>query len=243
MKNTYLNKKACIILLFVMLSTCLFSQKGTITGKVTDKELNEILPGALVQATKDTIKVATICGIDGTYTLPLDTGTYDVAASFIGYNSVIFQKVRVSDSLIHLNFEMEESAQLLSSIEVKEYKQPLIQRDVAYCIVSSVGYTPKSVRYASRTSKKSKNNTVAYSQNYLADESDLTVNDNMFNVLTAGQTNDFGKWELWKDIAKSDLKKYQNIWKLYPLNRYLVQVVSTGNKPVLYVVVYLKDNE
>jgi hypothetical protein len=52
-------------------------------------------------------------------------------------------------------------------------------------------------------------------------------------TLTAGEQNDFGKWNLWTDIAENDLKKHQDEWKIYPLERFTVQVINSKNNPVI----------
>jgi hypothetical protein len=62
-------------------------------------------------------------------------------------------------------------------------------------------------------------------------------------VLTAGELNDFGKWKLWNDIAGNDLKSYQDYWKISPLERYSVQVVSDDNRIVNDAIAILKDNK
>jgi hypothetical protein len=60
------------------------AQKATVTGIVTDKEMNnEPLPFANVVVKGTTIGVAT--DENGKYTLPLDAGTYTIQFSFVGY--------------------------------------------------------------------------------------------------------------------------------------------------------------
>jgi len=46
-------------------------------------------------------------------------------------------------------------------------------------------------------------------------------------TLTAGEIDDFQKWELWTDISKNEFNLYQNKWKIYPNKRILVQVNNT----------------
>lgn len=61
-------------------------------------------------------------------------------------------------------------------------------------------------------------------------------------LLTAGEINDFSKWELWKDISANELKGYQNIWSIYPENRYCVQVINKKGFPVVGCLVKLIDD-
>lgn len=55
--------------------------------------------------------------------------------------------------------------------------------------------------------------------------------------LTAGEVNDFRKWDMWADIAKDELSKYIDVWGIEPTKRYTVQLTSLDNKPVSDAVV------
>ncbi|WP_050020263.1 T9SS type A sorting domain-containing protein [Chryseobacterium sp. P1-3] len=50
--------------------------------------------------------------------------------------------------------------------------------------------------------------------------------------LTAGEVNDFSKWDYWKDIAAPSLDLYKQTWKLFPDRRASVQLVNKDGKPV-----------
>ncbi|CAD7797607.1 TonB-dependent receptor SusC [Chryseobacterium aquaeductus] len=52
-------------------------------------------------------------------------------------------------------------------------------------------------------------------------------------LLTAGEVNDFSKWNYWNDIAVQTLDEYKNIWKLFPERRVSVQLVNQNKKPVI----------
>lgn len=60
-------------------------------------------------------------------------------------------------------------------------------------------------------------------------------------LLTAGEINDFSKWELWDDISKDVLKNYRGIWEIFPEDRYSVQLVNENNLPVVDCKVILLD--
>ena len=55
---------------------------------------------------------------------------------------------------------------------------------------------------------------------------------NMAGILTAGQLNDFSKWELWEDISQGVLKTWQNYWKIKPFERFTVQVLTANGRPL-----------
>ena len=51
--------------------------------------------------------------------------------------------------------------------------------------------------------------------------------------LTAGEINDFGKWNLWNDYLNNELSTYQQTWKLNPQNRYVVQLTNDEKSPLV----------
>jgi hypothetical protein len=62
-------------------------------------------------------------------------------------------------------------------------------------------------------------------------------------LLTAGEINDFSKWELWQDISKTELSNSQSYWNIRPENRYCVQVMNEASFPVVNAEVKLIDNQ
>lgn len=59
---------------------------GTVTGLVTDASTGDPLPGANIIALG--LNIGTSTGLDGTYTLPLAAGRYEIQASFISFKAV-----------------------------------------------------------------------------------------------------------------------------------------------------------
>jgi len=51
--------------------------------------------------------------------------------------------------------------------------------------------------------------------------------------LTAGEVNDFSKWDYWQDIALPVLDQYKNTWKFFPDRRVSVQLTNFDNNPVI----------
>ena len=92
----------------------LFAQKGDLTGKVIDKEINDVLPFANVQVKGTTIGTTT--DFEGIYTLKMDPGVYTVSFSFIGYETVEIteviikagQETTVNASIGPLSNQLEE---------------------------------------------------------------------------------------------------------------------------------------
>lgn len=60
-------------------------------------------------------------------------------------------------------------------------------------------------------------------------------------TLTAGEINDFAKWDLWNDIKQQDLAMYRSTWKLDPRDRVCVRVLDSVEYPVHNAKVSLYD--
>ncbi len=61
--------------------------------------------------------------------------------------------------------------------------------------------------------------------------------------LTAGEINDFSKWELWEDIHQEDLAEYQQVWQLYPSQRYTVQLQYPNGQAATNITVQLANQQ
>ncbi len=99
-----------------------FGQQGTLAGKVTDKKAGEGVIGATVLVTGTT--QAAPVNVDGSYTLPLDPGTYNITMTYVGYQPLTFAGVVItSGQTTTLNGVMAESATSLTEVTVTGVKQ------------------------------------------------------------------------------------------------------------------------
>lgn len=62
-------------------------------------------------------------------------------------------------------------------------------------------------------------------------------------VLTAGEVNDFSKWELWNDLNKNQFNEFTKSWQLKLMERFCVQVSLPSGMPVIDAEVELLDNK
>lgn len=132
-----------ILLLTLFISAFGFAQKGTVTGTVTDKDMNnETLPFASV-VVKGT-PIGTNTDENGAYTLSVPAGTHTLIFGFLGYESVEVQvtvqagetktinqalastSVQLEDVVIEKTFNREkETALLLDQKNAVEIKQSI----------------------------------------------------------------------------------------------------------------------
>ena len=108
--------------LLLWMNALAVAQTGTLAGKVTDKKTSEGVIGATVLVTGST--TAAPVNVDGTYTLPLEPGTYSITMTYVGYKPLTFPGVVIkSGETTTLNGLMEESATSLTEVTVTGVKQ------------------------------------------------------------------------------------------------------------------------
>lgn len=106
-----LNKTLILFTTILFFSTSLMAgTAGKISGKITDRETGDPLPGANIIVVGTSLGAA--AGLNGTFTiLDVSPGIYTLKASFIGYRTVEIQNIRVTvDLTTNLNFEMPSQA-------------------------------------------------------------------------------------------------------------------------------------
>ena len=122
-----LRKWGALVLLLLATPVFAYAQStGKLAGRVVDAA-GEPLPGANVVLEGTTLGTAT--DVDGNYfIIGVPVGTYDIQASFVGFQSQTVQGVEINAGYTReLNFTLQEGAQLDEI--VVEYERPLIQKD------------------------------------------------------------------------------------------------------------------
>jgi iron complex outermembrane receptor protein len=99
-----MNTRLTVLLFFMAMSFNVFAQNGTITGTVSDA--NGPLPVATV--TVDGSSKGDVTGMDGTYQIEVEPGTYTVVASYIGYSAQKKEVTVTAGGTATLDFILEE---------------------------------------------------------------------------------------------------------------------------------------
>jgi outer membrane receptor protein involved in Fe transport len=124
-----MQRKLVYIFLLALLipALVLAAGKGKITGKVTDRETGEPLVGASV------VLVGTSQGattdINGQYTiLNIDVGTYELRASYVGYQAITLSNVRANaDLTTEANFQLPAEGVTVPTVEIVA-QRPLVNK-------------------------------------------------------------------------------------------------------------------
>lgn len=127
-------KAFSILIIAILFSQFIFGQSdstGSIQGKITDKANKQPLMFASItiyKAGSEVPETGTETDLDGNYTISsLDTGFYDIKASYTGYSERKITKVKIESHKIKtLNIELNEGKDTGCYFR---YVEPLIRLD------------------------------------------------------------------------------------------------------------------
>lgn len=99
-------------------------------GKVIDYETGEPLIAANVAVYSDGLLVAgDVTDYEGSFRIPVDPGTYEVEASYLGYQTMrLTDVVMVAGKILVLDFKLKREGVVLKAVEVKSNKPPIIDK-------------------------------------------------------------------------------------------------------------------
>ncbi|MFK7978577.1 MAG: carboxypeptidase-like regulatory domain-containing protein [Saprospiraceae bacterium] len=222
---------------FLLISNVLLAQ-FTIKGTVYD-DLNTRLIGTNILIKGTTL--GTITDLDGNFALESPDSLPVLLISYTGYSNKEVKVEKNKALTIQLTGVtlLDEVVMTKSSPSVPRTtsrtsrkassKSSVFKssRDFAYAASSVV---PRSMGAEMSTSSAPKNVPLGYADKLVKS-----------GTLTAGEINDFTKWDLWEDIAKEDLEEWQQHWQFKPLERYALQLTNENGFPVVDAQVSLVD--
>ena len=246
-----------ILLLFALISLFHISSSAqSIYGNVTDFHESNSLDFANVEIFKDEELVASlITDKNGNYNVALlDTGTYIVNVMYSGYKTHTEEIVVKGDKNMDYKLLDNPDAKKRNRAFIKDLENRatmLLDLNESKMILydSSDSYVAESTEYnlLSKSMTPEKFNKIDGSEIYDGGIVDLSEPENYREMaysmgLTAGEINDFGKWELWNDLSKGELAYYQKTWKTSLRGRYCVQLVNGEKLPLVDARVELRDS-
>ncbi len=109
-----------------------FSQAGSLKGKVTNKDTKEPIPFAniVVESGGQMVSGGT-SDFQGEYHIrPINPGTYDITISYVGFEPQKIRGVIIrSGQVVFYNIEMKPTSTVMSTFVVTDYAVPLIDAD------------------------------------------------------------------------------------------------------------------
>ena len=122
-----------LMTLAIVMATCTlaFAQQGRLKGKVTDETGEPVSFANIVLEKGGTLIGGATSDFDGNYDInPIPPGTYDLKASFVGYNNYVLNGIIIpANKITDWNIKMQSGAISLSEVTVIDYEVPLISKD------------------------------------------------------------------------------------------------------------------
>lgn len=212
-----------IFCLSLLLGTCVRAQTTSYTffGCVQD-DTGEALVGVSILIEGTTM--GTVTDLEGCYSLNYSAESVRLVVSYTGFTHLTVEATageRAVHTLMAAALELEEV--VVTGIGIREEKRAL-------------GYS--SMEYRSPA-------PAAYDAIY----NDVSAGEKTVSIpgkerpeagqLTAGEVNDFGKWDIWQDISQEDLAEHRAVWKLFPDHRYPVQLTYENGYPAVDIPIRL----
>lgn len=128
-------KRILFTLGLILTANVVMYAQGVLVGTITDEQTKEPLPfvNVIVEQNGEQ-KGGAQTGMDGTYQIkPLDPGTYDIKASYVGYGTVMKKGVRVSATGFSAggDLALKQTSTALTEVTVVENQVELIQKGTA----------------------------------------------------------------------------------------------------------------
>lgn len=220
MKTLFLSK------LLLLLPFLVLAQTNAVKGVVRSQSDPFVIPGVSI-IEKGTVH-GTITDAQGQFTLTTTTPKPILVFSLIGFKT---REVSLPSTTDSLHIFLEEDVSKLSEVVVVGYgttRNRTVTGSVSGVEVSSS--VPIRIRGIATSAASDR------ATHHTAPISVIGA-----GILTAGELNDFSKWKLWQDIAKTELNEWQKQWQISPTERYTVQLITEEGFPVMGAEVVLKD--
>lgn len=109
-----------------------YAQVGRLQGVVVDKDTGEPIPFANIILENGGTQVGGASSdFDGNYDInPIPPGTYDLKATFVGYNTFVMKGIVIpANKITFQDVRMSMQTEMLDAVEIVDYKVPLISKD------------------------------------------------------------------------------------------------------------------
>lgn len=240
----------------------LHSSAQSIYGNVAEFRESNSLDFANVEIFKgDELVASLITDKNGNYNVALlDTGTYVVNVMYSGYKTHIEEILVKGDQnadykLLDNPKSKKRNREVLKDLKEKNTPMLMEVNDAESDESEKMFYDSSDSYIAESTEFKMLSKSIAPKILLVKEEGEIydggiinlsepeNITEQAYSMgLTAGEINDFGKWELWNDLTKGELSYYQKSWKTSLSGRYCVQLVNREKIPLVDAKVELLDS-
>lgn len=206
---------------------CTLSAQITYSGCVIDEDDNPLIGVCVVIKGGET---GTVTNLDGCFSLVVPAEGTELEFRYTGFETK--SEKAIAGKAVKIVLYTDDEA--LEAVVVTGYGTTAkrdLTRSSARIGIEDAAYAPAPATEAYGVATPAKS----------FEPSTGIPSDQPAGQLTAGETNDFGKWDLWEDISQEDLAEFRDIWGFYPDHRYAVQLTYPGGSPATNVRVTLQD--
>ena len=198
----------------------------------------------------DKLVANVLTDLNGNYKVHLDTGMYRVEFQYAGFEKVV-EEIRVtSDEELTKSLAEDRESEYFRSADEREKKRKeakMATKSMSTHRLDEVSEVPLGYSHFDSDAIVPE---PRLAKDYISTEAMRTFEGGMVvknregeqaeaGKLTAGEINDFSKWDLWNDLKEGELSSYQATWKIAPNNRFSVQVVNNNRQPIANAQVHL----
>jgi len=159
---------------------------------------------------------------------------------------IVSEKVRV-DNLNVQSVQMAPRLDVYESVKISKGKREKKKKNTdsrSELILESESYVPEDTyrtegsfgESLSRSAMHDKEASTEHSRSevFIGNTNKRKSQGKKFKKgLTAGEINDFSKWDLWEDITENKLYVHQRMWQIVPKHRYMVQLIDENASPIV----------
>lgn len=232
--------------------TCAFSQ--SISGNLsTDGSSTALRYGNVDIYQNDKLVASVLTDRLGNFSVELDTGKYVCVINYAGYYTETKEIIVKADERADFSMKSDPAAIRKTSVSETESKPASSATTYSYSSPADMELSEvkisrsPSVSSSSKKYKERKTEGIDYSPTFgkaeIASHIDGISSTGSISgkpgALTAGEINDFSKWDLWQNYTKNELREYQNAWAIAPYGRYTLMLQSKTGLPIADAVVKL----
>ena len=200
----------------------------------------------------DKLVANVLTDVNGNYKVYLDTGTYRIEFNYAGFEKESHMIKVNKDEEVTKSLREDKKSEYYKSATERKNKSDELKLSFAPTMSKTIESVGLSESYSYDSYDRSYSYEEAPLESFSVELSDVISSSaiksisrglgesigNSENIevrsglLTAGEINDFSKWELWNDLTNGELNEYQTIWNIGPKSRYSVQITSKNRQPL-----------
>lgn len=220
--------------LFVFIALCysVIVSAQSVSGSVKTQDTKAPVSYANVYLIRDgKVVTNTFSNADGSYQLNVSAGLYTLQVIHITHDS--FEQTLMVNGKETVDVFLKPNTKKIDAVKVS------VSGD-------SLRYGRKDYLYRKVDAVPMMEVAEYHFGDYVSEDAEgfIGIDENISaGSMTAGEVNDFSKWELWTDLREGEFEQYSTAWMFSPTQRFMVEVMDLSSLPLADALVKLIDEE